>query len=161
MQRKFTFNRLAVRAVIVGLLLVLAACGGGDDAETEIRDMLAEAGAAASGKDVRTLRGMIAAEYADDEGRDRDAVVNLLRAAVLGRQRLYLHTRIREVHITAGSHARVRLVVAAAGQPIESRELLDAVRPEIARMELDLVRSARQWRVVSARWERGGLGDLL
>ena len=94
-----TEKRAAVLALTL-LTLVLGACGGEEEGpEAALRAWVAEGQQAAENKDRGALMDMVADEYADSRGNNRDDIENLLRFYFLRQQKVALLTRIDELTV--------------------------------------------------------------
>lgn len=146
---------------MVALALALAGCSRQPSPETEIRDLIARAVAAAEERNVRDLRGMIADDYTDRRGLDRKALENVLRLQVLRQQFLHLFARVRKIEFPEPERALASVATAMAGRPVEDAGALVNLNADLYRFELELVRHGRNdWRVRSADWEPARLDDF-
>ncbi|MBK8507459.1 MAG: hypothetical protein V9G63_12830 [Candidatus Competibacter sp.] len=141
--------------------LALVGCSRPSSPETEIRDMIAKAVAAAEERNVRDLRGMIADDYADRRGLDRKSLENLLRLQVLRQQSLHLFARVRRIEFPEPDRALASVAAAMAGRPVHDAGALVNLNADLYRFELELVRYGRDdWRVRQADWEPARLDDF-
>jgi hypothetical protein len=142
-------------------LLLLAACRPAVEAPEEaIRQTIAEAVTAAERKDLRALADLLAADYRDSQGGDRQAAAGMLRYYFLGHQAIHLLTRIRAVEL-AGETAKATVLVAMAGEPLADPSEPSFLRASLYRFEFDWVREQDVWKVRQARWQRAELRDFL
>ncbi len=157
--RSTTRNALSV----VALLLALVACSGEpDDPEAQIRAMFDAAETAAEERDLGALRPFIAHDYTDREGRDRQAVENLVRLYFLANQRIHLLVKVQTIQILSPGVAKAELVVATAGAPVDDVSALASLRAQVQRLNLTLQDYGDgDWRVRSVDWSRGDVTDML
>ncbi len=142
--------------MVVLTACVLAACGGPDEGpEAAVRAWVAAGHEAAEDKDRGTLMEMVAPEYADSRGNNRDDIGNLLRFYFLRQQTVALITRIDELRVFGDSAAEVSLHVGMAG----TNDNVLGFSADAYRIELELIREGDDWLLTSARW--GGLGEGL
>ena len=146
-------NRARVMAAVIAAC-VLAACGGTDEGpEAAIRAWVAEGHQAAENKDRGALIDMVAAEYADSRGNNRNDIENLLRFYFLRQQKVALITRIDELTVFGDTAAEVTLQVGMAG----TNDNVLGFSADAYRIEMELVREGDDWLLTYARW--GGLGE--
>jgi hypothetical protein len=142
-------------------LMLLVACRPAVEAPEEaLRRAIAEAVTAAEKKDLGALTGLLATDYRDNQGRDRQAVAGMLRYYFLGHQAIYLLTRIRSVEV-AGEQAQAEVLVAMAGEPLADPNEPTFVRASLYRFELAWVREQDAWKIHQARWQAAELRDFL
>ena len=144
------------------LVLAIAACSPpASSPETEIRQFIARAQVAGEERNLRDLRGLIADDYSDDQGRDRKAVEGLIRLHVLRHQSIHLFTRIRDIALTGPDHAKVSVAAALAGRPVASADQLIGLNADLYRFDFALIRRGQDdWQVLHAAWERAKLDDF-
>ena len=137
----------------------LSACRG-DSPESRIRAAFSRGETAAEAKDLATLKRLISEEYADGSGRDRGAVLGLLRYHFLRHETIHLLTRVREITFPEPEFARTSLFVAMAGEPILGAEDLPRLQADLHRFDLTLREEAGTWRVTRADWRRAAASDF-
>jgi hypothetical protein len=140
----------------VGVLLLLAACGGPVSApEEELRAWVAEGIDAASAKERRKLVGMISSAYTDGRGNERSDIENMLRAYFLRQHKIALLSNIEEITVYDDTAARVMLTVGMAG----TNDGVLGFSADAYRFALELEKDGNEWLLIAARW--GELGDEL
>ena len=145
----------------IALVLMVVACSRESSPEAEVQALLARAQTAAEERDVRTLRGLIADDYADALGHDRKAVENLIRLHVLGHQSVHLFVRVRSVEFPEPDQALASVAVAMAGRPVARADELAGLSADLYRFDLELVRYGRDdWKVRQAAWQPAHLDDF-
>lgn len=155
----------AVRVIslpaLLGVCLLVHACGG-PSPEARIREVLKESAAKAEKRDLAGFMEFLAADYADEDGRDREATARLV-AGYLDRFRgIVVHVlgaRVGEL----GPDGRIGVefeVVLSHGAAEVLRKLI-RVSGEYFRFEAELGQDAHgAWRYTYAAWEPLGLADL-
>lgn len=140
----------------VGVVLLLAACGGPASApEEELRAWVAEGIDAASAKERRKLVGMISSAYTDARGNERSDIENMLRAYFLRQHKIALLSNIEEITVYDDTAARVMLTVGMAG----TNDGVLGFSADAYRFALELEKDGDEWLLIAARW--GELGDEL
>ncbi len=140
----------------------LACAPAVESPEDQVRILLARAERLAEEQDVGALKDLVAEDYVDDRGNDRQAVVGLLTFYFLRNETIHLLPRVRSVQVPEPSRAKATLLVAMAGRPIEGLEGLARIRADLYRFDFLLVGgSDGEWKVVRAEWGRADLDDFL
>ena len=150
------------RALAAALLL---ACSSAEplSPEEEIAALVASFGAAASGRDPGAAADLLSESYADPAGRDKRALKALVTHYFLGHEAIHVFSRVRSIEL-ADPPAAAEVVVAAAltGAPVADVGELETLSADLYRFELELRREDDgRWRITSARWHPGKLGDFL
>ena len=96
---------------------------------------------------------MVAPEYADSRGNNRNDIENMLRFYFLRQQKVALITRIDELTVFGDTAAEVTLQVGMAG----TNDNVLGFSADAYRIEMELVREGDDWLLTHARW--GGLGE--
>ena len=140
----------------VGVLLLLAACGGPVSApEEELRAWVAEGIDAASAKERRRLVGMMSSAYTDARGNERSDIEDMLRVYFLRQNKIALISNIEEITVYDDTAARVMLTVGMAG----TNDGVLGFSADAYRFALELEKDGNDWLLIAARW--GELGDEL
>lgn len=145
------------------ITVLLWACGGGQSTpEDEVRTLFREAEAAAAVKDVAALRGVIADDYADEEGRDKRAIDGLIRFYMLRHQGIHVLTQVKALTFPEPLKAQAVILVATAGTPIGGAEELERIQANLHRFDVDVVRQGKAgWKVTRAVWRHAAISDFL
>ena len=142
-------GRLPAFSAILACLLI-AGCGEPPrDPEAALAQMLAQAEAAAEAGEAGTLAGLVAEDYEDAGGRDRDRLVLMLRGLLLRYPHLELVVSVEELELFSPVLARVELSVLAAGAGA------GRFSAEGLEISVSLRDDGDGWRVTSARWDGG------
>jgi hypothetical protein len=149
-------NQLTRTWSTVGILLLIAACGGPETApEEELKAWVAGGIDAAANKERRRLVGMISSAYMDARGNERADIENLLRVYFLRQHRIALLSNIEEITVHDDTAANVVLTVGMAG----TNDGVLGFSADAYRFALELEKNADDWLLISARW--GEIGDEL
>jgi hypothetical protein len=142
---------------------LLASCSADKGTpEDQVRALLAASEQAAEAKDLPALKDMIAGEYGDSRGNDRQAAVAIVRYHFLRNEAVHLLTRIGDIEFTGPGKAEVSLLVAMAGEPIPTADEIGTLRADLFRFDITLAAGADgKWRLVTASWGRAGPADFL
>lgn len=149
-------KRLTRTVCTVGMLVLLAACGGPESApEEELRAWVAEGIDAAGNKERRKLVGMISSAYKDARGNERSDIEDTLRVYFLRQHKIALLSNIEEITIYDDTAAKIVLQVGMAG----TNDGVLGFSADAYRFELELEKDGDEWLLIAARW--GELGDEL
>jgi len=142
-------------------MLMLAACGGPPDSpEARIRALIEDIEQAAESHEISVFRDVVADDYRDERGLDRQTVLRIVQGVLIRNQRIHLLSLARNIDVQGGE-ARAVVMVAMAGQPIESTEALLNVRADLMRFDVDFARRGDQWLVTAVQWRRAEVNDFL
>lgn len=157
-------NRLCLPIGLLGLVvaMLLPGCQAKHTSpENEVRALIYGAVAAAEQKNIGKLSDSISRKYADDQGRNKRAVENLLRLHFLRNESVHLYAHIQSVTLAQPDLVQASVLVAMAGVPIASAQDLPALIADLHRFEIDFAHEGRVWRVQRATWRRAELGEFL
>jgi hypothetical protein len=141
-------KRLAAAVLLGGL----AACGGEPGTpEARVRAWLETGQAAAEARDVGALKDMIAEDYQDEDGHDKQALVNYIRALMLRNQVVHVFMDVESIEMVSPEWARVSLVAALAGRKAEQDPVWQS-RADLYRFELEILGEDGDFELVRAEW---------
>lgn len=99
--------------------------------------------------------------YSDERHPSRRAAVQSLLLYLRGHSNIHLFTHIRSITVdAAGDRANAVVMVATAGVPVESVDVLISVKADLYRFDIEAIRIDDVWRIAKARWQRADLSDL-
>ena len=143
-----SFRHLGLSAMIS----VLGACSA-EDPEAVLEGLVADAAMAAESRQTSFFRDLIAESYVDARGNDRARMIELIRGYFLTNQSIDVFTRVESVELSGTDAAEVVVLAGLlARRPEEG--LLEGFDGSLYRLELELVETDGEWRVIGARWER-------
>lgn len=152
-------GRLALAALCV--LIVLCACGGPSGTpETRIKSLISRAGHAAEARNISVFKDITSDRYHDRRGYDRRQILQLVQLVLLENRRIHLLSVVRHLNVKQGT-AHARVLVAMAGQPIQSPQALLNMHARLMRFDVDFVLEGNEWRVRAVDWYPAKLGDFL
>lgn len=146
-------------AALAAVALLAAGCGSPDD-ETLIRQTIDRAREDAVDGDLAGLREILAEDYADAEGRDRDTLLALAAGWLRQYPTRHAMTRVHAVDVS-GDTATAVVIVGLAGAAFDGAAGLRAVDGDALRVTLELGRRRGGWRVTAASWTDASPADLL
>jgi len=148
-------------AAAVATVLLLAACGEPPAApEARLRALIEAAEQAAEDHEISLFRQVVADDYQDQRGLDRQTMLRMVQGALLRNRQIHLLTLVRDIDVEQ-ARARATVLVAMAGQPIESTEALLNVRADLMRFEVEFVPQGGDWLVSAVGWRRAEVKDFL
>ena len=154
----------ACARLIVMWLVVLAtalSCRRHLSPEDQIREAIGNAAEGVRERKVKKVVAIVSAQYADHEGRDRQAIVDLVRAQVLLRPNVYLVTRVSSVDCGDSGQCHAVVLAAMASVPAQSLSDLANSQADVYRFELTMVAEDGAWRICQASWFAASVKDLL
>lgn len=147
-------------ALLFAALLAVACSPAADTPEDRVRSVLAALEAAAQSRDAAAMKEHVSEAYADTYGNDKRAVGGIVGLHLLRNQSIHLLTRVRSIAIAEPGRADVTALVAMAGTPIPSPELLPALRADLYRFDLELREEAGSWRITRAQWHPASIAEF-
>lgn len=149
-----------VAAVAVGL--IANGCSRDKTSpEQQVLRTIAQGLAAAESRSVDALEERVASNFQDNHGNDRRRILALLRIYFLQHQSIHLFAQTKSIRFPDPHTADAVVVVAMAGQPIETAEAAERLRANIYRFELRFVSNGGSaWKVARANWDFAQLSDL-
>lgn len=146
---------------VAAAAFMLTACGAPPDSpEAQLRALIDDVERAAEGHEISVFRDVVADDYQDERGFDRQTVLRIVQGVLIRNQQIHLLSLLRNMDVQSGE-ARAVVLVAMAGQPIESTEALLNVRADLMRFDVDFVRRGDQWLVRAVEWRRAEVKDFL
>lgn len=153
---------MAVTLLSITAIFLSTACSqDADNPEAEILAYIAAGEAATQKRDVFAIKSMIADEYLDKKGRNQQNVVSITAGYFFRHKNIHTLTRVKQLTFPQPVHANLVLLVGLAGDPIGDFEHLLALRATIHRFEMQLVKQAGEWQLLSAQWRRASHDDFI
>lgn len=141
---------IAVRLLFYALAAALAsACSRGTD-EEQIRALIDSAETAAEARDVSDLMDLVADNYADDRGSDKDELQRFMRAYFVMHPKIELLVTIGEIELETANRARVQVDVAMLGTRLGGGPEQTSLTGDLESLRVELRRVDSQWRVSRA-----------
>lgn len=148
-------------AVLLVALLGGLSCSA-PSPEDQIESRIRQARAAFQHKDVRALRELVATDYSDSRGNDRDGILQLVSFHLSRHRAVHSVYRITEIDLARDGAARSTVLVGLAAERIEDATMLERVDADLLRIEIDWARSETgDWRIASAEWRSADVGEFL
>ncbi len=111
-------------------------------------------------RDVDALMEHVSQDYRDSAGRTWGEIRRIAQIHFLQNRKLHIYKHVTQLDIVDEVSADAIILVAIAGQPIESAESLANMRAELMQFKVKF-RFDEHWRMVSAEWGRAGVADFL
>ncbi len=139
----------------------LSGCGGeaGDKHDLLMRSIDAmELGA--ESRSLSAVMEYVDENYSDAMGRRKADVARAVQINIMRNQQLHVLVSVNQIEwVDDGEeNARVELVAALAGRPIDKASLLDGVRADLVRFNVNFHRDGERYLVTSAEWQRALMG---
>jgi hypothetical protein len=143
-------------------MLLLTVCCTSVSPEQRLRATIERGIEAVEQGDHGSLSDLVSSDYADSRGRDRRALLDLVRGYRVHAGPLYVFTVEKSLVLTAPGRAVVTLLVAAASVPMESlADLRRSTSADLGRVELTFVEERGDWKLLDADWRQADLSDFL
>lgn len=141
---------IAVRLLFFALAAALAsACSRGTD-EEQIRALIDSAETAAEARDVSDLMDLVADNYADDRGSDKDELQRFMRAYFVMHPKIELLVTVGEIELETANRARVQVDVTMLGTRLDGGPEQTSLTGDLESLRVELRRVDSQWRVSRA-----------
>ena len=151
---------LLIRQAAAICIILLAVHCNSVPPEQRLRSAIATGIESAEQEDHRELAKLVSAEYADSRGRDRQALLNLVRGYLSQLGPLHIFTVEKSLVITSPGRAEVTLLVAVASVPMESLADLRESTADLGRVELTFAEEDGDWKLLGASWSQADLTDF-
>ena len=119
-------------------VLALAACAPEGSPEQQVRDVLAQAEEAAEARDVSAAMELVADEYADANGFNRDELRGFVHGYFVMNPSINLLVRVEDVQFPADELAQARVTLGMLGQGLET---------QLETFDVELVKVGDDWRL--------------
>jgi hypothetical protein len=129
--------------------------------EEQIRKRIEQAERTVERKEWAALEGFVSDAYADEQGRDKHTVVQLLTQHLLRQGSVHLLTKTAEIRLLEFGSAQVDLLVAAAATPVEGLDDLSRIQADLYRFDLTFQQENGAWQLTTAQWRTAALGEFL
>jgi hypothetical protein len=116
--------------------LVLVACAAEDSPEQQVRAVITRAEEAAEARDVSAAMDLVADEYADANGFNRDRLRGFVHGYFLLNPSISLLVRVEDVRFPADELAQARVTVGALRQGLET---------DLETFDVELVKVGDDW----------------
>ncbi len=146
---------------ITAIFLSTACSQSSDSPEQQILAYIAAGETAAQKRDIFAIKSMIADEYLDKKGRNRQKVVSIVAGYFFRHKNIHTLSRVKQLTFPRPGRAHLVLMVGLAGDPIGDFEHLFALQATVHLFDMQLVEQAGEWRLLSAQWRRASRDDFL
>jgi len=130
--------------------LLVAACGGGESPEAQVREVVATAESAAEARDLSALMDLVSQSYSDDEGRTRDELRHYVHGYLIANQSIHLITRVDRIEFPYRDMARVELTLGSLGREAGEAASFD-LAANVEHLALEMQLDDEEWKVTRAR----------
>ena len=116
----------------------LAACVSEGSPEQQVRAVISQAEEAAEARDASAAMELVADEYSDENGFDREQLRRFVHGYFLMNPSINLLVRVEDVRFPADELAQARVTVGMLGQGLETR---------LETFDVELVKAGGDWRL--------------
>jgi len=124
--------------VALASLLALTACASEGSPEQQVRAVITQAEEAAEARDVSAAMELVADEYSDANGFDREQLRDFVRGYFFLNPSINLLVRVEDVQFPADGLAQARVTVGMLGQGLET---------QLETFDVELVKEGDDWRL--------------
>lgn len=141
--------------------LLLGACSKNTDSpETQIRHYIEKAIQSVENREYSTLPDMIANNYRDQKGLNKQQILNTLKASSLRHKNIYLLSKINSIQLQQENRAFVVIDIAMTGSRINDISSLGNLAARTYRFELQLIKQD-DWQLQQAFWRKIEIHEML
>ncbi len=145
---------------LVWVFILINACSDNTvSPQDEIRAYLHSGVEAAESRNTNALAELLHGDYSDQKGYNKKRLNKLLRGYFFRHKNIHLFTKIDAIELLTENEAIVRMHVVMAGSTITDVDALFALRAQIYRFELQLVKQD-EWLLRHAAWGPASMNDL-
>jgi hypothetical protein len=134
------------------IAVVLASCSREESAEQQVRALIAHAEERAEARDVSDLAALIASDYSDARGFDKEELTTYLRGWFVLHPSVNLLVRIDSLEFPADELARAEITVGMLGRRGSAENWEMAA--DLETLEVELLNESGEWRVIRADRQR-------
>jgi hypothetical protein len=152
----------SIAKIIFAIILtsLLVGCADEKSAEELFKQTLTEMEESAQQRDIDALMDHVSPDYRDSAGRTREDIRKIAQIQFLRNRKLHIYKHVTQLDMVDETFAEVIVLVAIAGQPIESVDALNSLRAELMQFKVRFQFDNR-WLMQSAEWGRAGISDFL
>lgn len=153
---------LAARKIIsLFLCLLLISCSAEDDSpEAQLRQFIDNAVAHAEKREHAELSAMIAADYRDQKGLNKQKILSTLGAYSIRHRNIYMLSKIESIELQSDNRAFLVVYVAMTGNRVNNISSLTGLSARIYRFELQLIKN-EHWQLQQAAWKKSDIQKML
>jgi hypothetical protein len=130
--------RIRTLVASVACAVALCACAPDGSPEQQIRAVITQAEQAAEARDVSAAMDLVADEYADANGFDREQLSRFVRGYFMMNPSINLLVRVEDVQFPADELAQARVTVGMLGQGLDT---------DLETFDVELVKVGGDWRL--------------
>lgn len=160
--RSLLSKLLTYLAIILSIasILTITGCDKDETPEDQVRQFIQSGSDAVEKRDISDVKDLIAKNYSDTHGNNRQTVVRILTGYFLRNKNIHLLINIQNIHLPDNKHADVQLLAGMAGQSASDLASLFDIRANVYKFDLRLVKDDDDWQLVNARWSVANREDL-
>jgi hypothetical protein len=129
----------------------LAGCGPTTTPESQVRDVVARAEAAAEERNLSALMELVSSRYEDEQGGSAVELTRTIRGYFIANQSVHLVTRVDSVDFPYKDMARVHMTVGTLGRTATPADSFD-VAANVHEVQVELRLERGEWKVTRASW---------
>ena len=145
---------------LIFALVLLTGCNEHPSSEELFRQTLKQMEQALEQRNVDDFMEHISESYNDSQSRNHDDIRRIALLHVLRNKNLHLFQHVTRLDFVEDESARVVVLVALAGRPIDSIESLSSMKAELMEFRVSFAFD-QKWTAVAADWSRVGADGFL
>lgn len=138
--------RAVHRTWMIVALAALAACGGADSPEQQVRAVIDQMEVAAEKRDVGDVTEHLSEDFHGSSGMRPEEVARYLRGYFIANQSIHLLTRVEHLEFPTDGEARAQVVVGMLGREAAAADQWD-LAADLHTFKIALRREADDWKV--------------
>ncbi len=146
-------NAVTHLPALVCAIAMLSSCTTADSPETQVRTALTAMEAAAEARDVGGVMALVAQDFRDAYGQDRDELNRNLYGYFIANQSIHLLTRINQISFPAADEARLQVTVGMVGREAAAASAWD-LAADVYDFNVTMRKKGDEWQVLYAEWKR-------
>ncbi len=115
--------------------------------EDQIKALLDAAETAVESRSLDESAKLISSDYADEAGRDRQALKRLLMGYFLRHKSIHVLKQVQEISLLSDTTARIVVFAGVAGNRPDMGDALAQWRGDLIRLEIELIMQHDDWRL--------------
>jgi len=147
--------------LIVTAVLLFSGCSAESDPEIIASAFLETAEEAFEKRSPRALRNLISEQYFDTRNRDKNEVLAIGSAYIMGSRSIYLFTDLESALFHGDEQVQATVLAAFAARPVSERTLLSRINTDLYWFEIELTKESGDWKLTQSDWRQAMLDDVL
>lgn len=155
-------TEIACRGLIsIAVFFIFSGCSAESDPEIITAAFLEKVEEAFENRSQRALRKLISRQYVDSQNRDKNEILAIGTAYIMGSRSIYLFTDLESARFYGDGQVQATVLAAFAARPVSERTLLSGINTDIYWFEIELTTESGDWKLTRSDWRPAMLDDVL